>query len=272
MNAEEENQVSVRPIDESGNFANVNPEPDSTGIEEEEEDEKDQGPVPSPPPPRTSPAGAKQGRKPLKTRPVSKKVEDCKKRAASEALDQTDDTSAGDPGQSGDNERSTRPRKRTVKTDEAESGESGDAEDEEAVSSTPATKKRRKAPKSTTGQKGNWSTEEDNLIIHLKKEGKGWQDITNLINVTGGPGNERTLTAVRLRYQKVLKDRDTELTNEEFLFLKQAEAEVTKMDKYSLVVKRYKELSGKDLTKLGWQKFLALAKKNEPSVTKHGKE
>jgi hypothetical protein len=127
MNAEEENQVSVHPIDESGNSANVKPEPDNTGIEEEEEDEKDQGPAPSPPPPSASPAGAKQERKPLKTRPVSKKVEARKKRAASEALDQTDDTSAGNPGQSGGNEKSTRPKKRTVKTEvaEPESGEPG---------------------------------------------------------------------------------------------------------------------------------------------------
>ncbi|KAL7276629.1 hypothetical protein RUND412_000365 [Rhizina undulata] len=120
------------------------------------------------------------------------------------------------------------------------------------------TPQKRKPPTATANKKGNWSKEEDDLILAMKREEKGWQEITTA--VTKLSGADRSLTAVRLRYQKVLKGRDIELSNEEAQALLQAEKDVATTEKYRFIAARYKELTGdssKELTKSMCQQLLS---------------
>ncbi|RPB04769.1 hypothetical protein L873DRAFT_1785984 [Choiromyces venosus 120613-1] len=75
--------------------------------------------------------------------------------------------------------------------------------------------KKRKPRARTNNPKGGWTQPEDDIILDGRKKNKSWQEITNAVNFLKDGGKARTLTAVRLRYQKVLKDRSVELTAEQ---------------------------------------------------------
>ena len=75
--------------------------------------------------------------------------------------------------------------------------------------------KKRKPRARTNNPKGGWTQPEDDIILDGRKKNKSWQEITNAVNFLKDGGKARTLTAVRLRYQKVLKDRGVELTLEQ---------------------------------------------------------
>lgn len=66
-----------------------------------------------------------------------------------------------------------------------------------------------------TRPKGKWTQAEDATILRGRREGKSWQEITDAVVGIGAGSMQRTLTAVRLRYQKVLKDRDVGLNFEQ---------------------------------------------------------
>ncbi|CUS07639.1 unnamed protein product [Tuber aestivum] len=123
-----------------------------------------------------------------------------------------------------------------------------------------AVTKKRKPRARTNNPKGGWTQPEDDIILDGRKKNKSWQEITNAVNFLKDGGKARTLTAVRLRYQKVLKDRTVELTPEQLEHLRQAKREVEGSEKFRFVAERFKELSKIELSRAICQKILRAEK------------
>jgi hypothetical protein len=123
--------------------------------------------------------------------------------------------------------------------------------------------KKRKPRARTNNPKGGWTQPEDDTILDGRKKNKSWQEITNAVNFLKDGSKARTLTAVRLRYQKVLKDRSVELTPEQLEHLRQAKRDVEGSEKFRFVAERFKELSKIELSRASCQKILSTAEKCE---------
>ncbi|KAG0134501.1 hypothetical protein HOY82DRAFT_636256 [Tuber indicum] len=133
--------------------------------------------------------------------------------------------------------------------------------------------KKRKPRARTNNPKGGWTQPEDDTILDGRKKNKSWQEITNAVNFLKDGSKARTLTAVRLRYQKVLKDRSVELTPEQVSpanilesqleHLRQAKRDVEGSEKFRFVAERFKELSKIELSRASCQKILSTAEKCE---------
>ncbi|PUU73584.1 hypothetical protein B9Z19DRAFT_1196834 [Tuber borchii] len=125
--------------------------------------------------------------------------------------------------------------------------------------------KKRKPRARTNNPKGGWTQPEDDIILDGRKKNKSWQEITNAVNFLKDGGKARTLTAVRLRYQKVLKDRGVELTPEQLEHLRQAKRDVEGSEKFRFVAERFKELAKIEISRTSCQNILSADEKGEPA-------